>query len=205
MESDEEDDDMEEDGGPPQGCDVQIYESVIDLRERRLDMEDALAEIQKAVEELKKTHKKLLDDERNIDKVQKQTDQEIQQFQTDKQRKLNQVQIVFALRISLPSSAMGLTLVRLYVSRGMQTSFTLTSLSCTAVVVSAPSPLQTTLATQVTVGRNMYRRVFGIQSENIYVRLRLEILPPPRVPRRSVRLRSGRQYKSAQPGCGVRR
>merc|ERR1712187_108040 len=100
MASDEEDDAMEEDVGQPHGCDVQIYESVIDLRERRLDMEDALAEIQKAVEELKKTHKKLLDDERNIDKVQKQTDQEIQQFQTDKQRKLNQVQIVFALRIS---------------------------------------------------------------------------------------------------------
>merc|ERR1712039_622532 len=52
------------------------------------------------VEELKKNHKKLLDDEKKIDKEQKQTDAEIQQFQTDKQRKLNQVQIVFALRLS---------------------------------------------------------------------------------------------------------
>lgn len=91
---------MDEDVGPPQGCDVQIYESVIDLREKRLDLEDALQEIQKNVEELKKTHKKLLDDERRIDKEQKQTDSEIQQFQTDKQRKLNQVPIVFALRLS---------------------------------------------------------------------------------------------------------
>merc|ERR1711920_892147 len=40
------------------------------------------------------------DDERRIDKEQKQTDSEIQQFQTDKQRKLNQVPIVFALRLS---------------------------------------------------------------------------------------------------------
>merc|ERR1711972_566954 len=40
-EEEEYDDDVEEDVGPPQGCDVQIYESVIDLRERRLDMEDA--------------------------------------------------------------------------------------------------------------------------------------------------------------------
>jgi uncharacterized protein (UPF0335 family) len=99
MESEEDEDEME-DEGPPQGCDVQIYESVLDLREKRLDMEDALQEIQKAVDELKKTHKTLLESERRIDKEQKQTDFEIQQFQTDKQRKLNQVEIVFALRLS---------------------------------------------------------------------------------------------------------
>merc|ERR1712046_329822 len=76
------------------------YESVIDLREKRLDMEDALGDISRAVDELKKTHAKLLEQEKKIDKDQKQTDTEIQQFQTDKQRKLNQVQIVFALRLS---------------------------------------------------------------------------------------------------------
>merc|ERR1719440_2070928 len=85
---------------PRPGCDVQIYESVLDLREKRLDMEDALQEIQRAVDELKKTHTKLLGDEKAIDKEQKKTDAEIQQFQTDKQRKLNQVEIVFALRLS---------------------------------------------------------------------------------------------------------
>merc|ERR1719230_721023 len=100
MDSDEDVDDEDEDVGPPQGCDVQIYESVLDLREKRLDMEDALQEIQRAVDELKKTHTKLLGDERRIDKDQKNTDQLIQEFQTDKQRKLNQVQIVFALRLS---------------------------------------------------------------------------------------------------------
>jgi hypothetical protein len=100
LESDEDEDEMEDDIAPPQGCDMQIYESVIDLREKRLDMEDALQEIQKAVDELKRTHTKLLADERRIDKEQKQTDAEIQQFQTDKQRKLNQVEIVFALRLS---------------------------------------------------------------------------------------------------------
>eukprot|EP00931_Biecheleriopsis_adriatica_P072873 TRINITY_DN47261_c0_g1_i1.p1 TRINITY_DN47261_c0_g1~~TRINITY_DN47261_c0_g1_i1.p1 ORF type:complete len:1243 (-),score=428.26 TRINITY_DN47261_c0_g1_i1:43-3222(-) len=100
VESDEDDDMEDDDAGPPQGCDHQIYESVIDLRDRRLEMEDALQEIQKAVEGLKQTHKKLLDDERRIDKEQKMTDTEIQQFQTDKQRKLNQVPIVFALRLS---------------------------------------------------------------------------------------------------------
>ncbi|CAJ1397957.1 unnamed protein product [Effrenium voratum] len=100
IESDEDEDMEDDDVGPPQGCDHQIYESVIDLRDKRLEMEDALQEIQKAVEGLKQTHKKLLDDERRIDKEQKMTDAEIQQFQTDKQRKLNQVPIVFALRLS---------------------------------------------------------------------------------------------------------
>jgi len=99
-EDDEDVDDEDEDVGPPQGCDVQIYESVLDLREKRLDMEDALQEIQRAVDELKKTHTRLLADEKRIDTEQKKTDAEIQQFQTDKQRKLNQVEIVFALRLS---------------------------------------------------------------------------------------------------------
>jgi len=100
VESDEDEDMEDDDVGPPQGCDHQIYESVIDLRDKRLEMEDALQEIQKAVEGLKNTHKKLGEDEQRIDKEQRRTDAEIQQFQTDKQRKLNQVPIVFALRLS---------------------------------------------------------------------------------------------------------
>ena len=50
IESDEDEDMEDDDTGPPQGCDHQIYESVIDLRDKRLEMEDALQEIQKAVE-----------------------------------------------------------------------------------------------------------------------------------------------------------
>merc|ERR1711959_558266 len=85
IDSDEDVDDEDEDVGPPQGCDVQIYENVLDLREKRLDMEDALQEIQRAVDELKKTHTRLLGDEKSIDKEQKHTDALIQEFQTDKQ------------------------------------------------------------------------------------------------------------------------
>jgi len=97
--SDEDDDEMEEDACPG-GCDMSIYESVLELREKRLEMEDALQEIQKAVDELKKTHTRLLAQEKNIDKEQKTTESEIQSFQTEKQRKLNQVDIAFTLRIS---------------------------------------------------------------------------------------------------------
>lgn len=96
----DEDEDEEDDTACPHGCDMQIFESVLDLRLRRADFEDALADIKVAVQDLSKDHKNLLNEERNIDKKQKQTDAEIQQFQTDKQRKLNQVPIVFALRLS---------------------------------------------------------------------------------------------------------
>mmetsp|Transcript_56075 Transcript_56075/g.128731 ORF Transcript_56075/g.128731 Transcript_56075/m.128731 type:complete len:1947 (-) Transcript_56075:224-6064(-) len=98
--SDEESDEDMEDDICPQGCDMSIYESVIELRDKRLDMEDDLQEIQKAVDELKKTHGRLLQEEKKIDKEQKQTDLEIQQFQTEKQRKLNQIKIVFTLKLS---------------------------------------------------------------------------------------------------------
>merc|ERR1719160_1351328 len=99
LDSHEDEDEMEEDICP-QGCDMSIYESVIELRDKRLDMEDALQEIQKAVDDLKKDHTRLLATEKSIDKEQRQTDAEIQAFQTEKQRKLNQVPIVFTLRLS---------------------------------------------------------------------------------------------------------
>jgi hypothetical protein len=97
--SEDDDDEMEEDVCPG-GCDMSIYESVVELRDKRLDMEDALQEIQKDVDDLKKTHTRLLAQEKSIDKEQKQTEAEIQSFQTEKQRKLNQVDIAFTLRIS---------------------------------------------------------------------------------------------------------
>jgi len=98
LDSDEDEDDMEEDICP-QGCDMSIYESIIELRDKRLDMEDALIEIQKAVEELKKNHQRLLMEERRIDKDEKITEKDIQKFQTEKQHKLNQIGIVFELRL----------------------------------------------------------------------------------------------------------
>lgn len=50
------DDDEEEevDDSCPPGCDISLYESVLGLRERRLDQEEILAEIQKTADELKR-------------------------------------------------------------------------------------------------------------------------------------------------------
>merc|ERR550537_1829170 len=66
LDSEEDEDEMEEDICP-QGCDMSIYESVLDLRDKRLDMEDALQEIQKAVDDLKRDHTKLLADDKRLD------------------------------------------------------------------------------------------------------------------------------------------
>ena len=93
------DDGPDEDICPP-GCDMSVYEAVIELREKRLDMEDALQEIQKVVEELRRSHTKFLADEKKIDKDQTAADQEIQQFQSEKQRMLNRIGIVITLRLS---------------------------------------------------------------------------------------------------------
>jgi hypothetical protein len=65
LEEDDDDEDLDEDDDAddddeageevcPAGCDPQLYEKVIELRERRLDEEEAAAEVAKAVEATKK-------------------------------------------------------------------------------------------------------------------------------------------------------
>ena len=64
-EEEDDDDDLDEDDDAddddeageevcPAGCDAQLYEKVIELRERRLDEEEAAAEVAKVVEATKK-------------------------------------------------------------------------------------------------------------------------------------------------------
>jgi len=79
---------------------IQIYHSdmfggaqVCELREKRLDQEETLAEFQKAADTLKKDQEALMKKEKIIDQALKQTDDEIQQFQTFKQQKLNEIQV----------------------------------------------------------------------------------------------------------------
>ncbi|KAI9014667.1 hypothetical protein BC832DRAFT_164254 [Gaertneriomyces semiglobifer] len=75
------------------------FAKILQLREDRLDQEDALAEIQKAVEVLKKENDALIKKERVIDQSLKNTENEIQEFQTQKQRKLNELDVVVPLRL----------------------------------------------------------------------------------------------------------
>lgn len=97
--SDSDEEEEEEDACPP-GCDNGVYESVLELREKRLDMEEALAEIQKTVEELKRAHTKYISDEKKVEKEQGAADLEITAFQFEKQQRLNEVLMPLTLRLS---------------------------------------------------------------------------------------------------------
>jgi len=103
VEDDDDDEDLDEeevDDNCPPGCDVALYEKVLDLREKRLDHEEFIAETQKAMDDLKKTIERLRQREKQIDKDSRQTEAEIQQFHLQKQTALNQIEIVVPLCIS---------------------------------------------------------------------------------------------------------
>jgi exonuclease VII small subunit len=84
---DEEEEEEEEDFCPP-GCEPALFEQVCELREKRLDTEETLAEFQKAADTLKKDQEALTKKEKLIDQALKQTDGEIQTFQSFKQQKV---------------------------------------------------------------------------------------------------------------------
>ncbi|KAJ3297198.1 Cilia- and flagella-associated protein 44 [Borealophlyctis nickersoniae] len=111
-EEENEDDDMSDydtesnpsendDGGEdcPPDCDPAMFNRVVELREKKLDQEDILVEIQKAIEALKKENDALIKKEKVIDMALKNTESEIQDFQTQKQQKLNELDVAIPLRL----------------------------------------------------------------------------------------------------------
>lgn len=101
---DDEEEDFEE-GEPeeercPDGCDPAIYEKVLELREKRLDQEEVLTAFNKSIEELRKSNERHQGREKQIDKDLKNTVVEIQAFQNEKQRKLNEVDAFMVLRLA---------------------------------------------------------------------------------------------------------
>eukprot|EP00002_Diphylleia_rotans_P014287 TRINITY_DN2784_c0_g1_i6.p1 TRINITY_DN2784_c0_g1~~TRINITY_DN2784_c0_g1_i6.p1 ORF type:complete len:1834 (-),score=489.32 TRINITY_DN2784_c0_g1_i6:186-5687(-) len=93
------DEEEEEEEVCPPGCEQQVYERVCTLRERRLDQEDVLNEIQKSIEVLKKENDTLVKKEKVIDSALKAAEGEIQAFQTEKQQKLNELDVVLTLKL----------------------------------------------------------------------------------------------------------
>ncbi|KAI8820502.1 uncharacterized protein EV422DRAFT_496817 [Fimicolochytrium jonesii] len=83
---------------PPE-FDASKYKRILELREDRLDQEECLTEIQKAVDALKKENDSFIKKEKIIDQALKATENEIQQFQTQKQQKLNELDVVLPLRL----------------------------------------------------------------------------------------------------------
>jgi len=96
---DEEEEEEEEEEFCPPGCDPSLFEQVCELREKRLDQEEMLAEYQKGADQLKKDLDGLVKKEKIIDSALRQTEQEIQQFQTFKQQKLNEIRVVITLKM----------------------------------------------------------------------------------------------------------
>lgn len=98
LDSGDELDEEEEEVCPP-GCDPALYEKVCELREKRLEQEEFYAEFQKGVEVLKKDNDNLIKKEKVIDKALRDTEGDIQAFQTDNQRKLNELHVVVMLQM----------------------------------------------------------------------------------------------------------
>ncbi|KAE9011914.1 hypothetical protein PF005_g10384 [Phytophthora fragariae] len=95
-EDDDDDDEEEEDTCPP-GCELTLYEKVLALREKRADVDDAVGELNKAIEELRKGGERQAAKQRAIDKELMATEQDAQQFQSEKQSRFNQLDVVVAL------------------------------------------------------------------------------------------------------------
>jgi chromosome segregation ATPase len=98
--SDESFDDDEEDDSCPPGCDQTLYDKVLELREKRLDQEEILSDFQKAIDDLKKANERQHGRERQIDKDLKGTEVEIEVFQTEKQKKLNDLDISIIMKLN---------------------------------------------------------------------------------------------------------
>ncbi|KAK9811670.1 hypothetical protein WJX72_008037 [[Myrmecia] bisecta] len=91
-------DDEEEEACPP-GCDQSLYDKVCDLREQRLDEEDRISEVNKAIELLKKEKETISKKQKVIDSVLKAINDEIIEFQKEKQGKLNEIDVTVTLRL----------------------------------------------------------------------------------------------------------
>ncbi|KAJ3128012.1 Cilia- and flagella-associated protein 44 [Nowakowskiella sp. JEL0407] len=83
----------------PSDLDVNLWNKVRNLRELKLDQEDILVEVQKVIEALKKENDALIKKEKIIDVSLKNAESEIQDFQTQKQQKLNELDVTVPLRL----------------------------------------------------------------------------------------------------------
>ncbi|RHY27270.1 hypothetical protein DYB32_006884 [Aphanomyces invadans] len=94
---DDDDNDSNEEEMCPTGCDMALYEKVLALREKKADTDDAMSDISKAIEDLKRSNDRQIQKQRQIDKELTATEQDIQAFQTEKQMRFNELDVIVAL------------------------------------------------------------------------------------------------------------
>ncbi|KAF6778001.1 hypothetical protein AHF37_02391, partial [Paragonimus kellicotti] len=84
----------------PVGCPLEDYENTCAIRERRLDVEEDISEEKKALDLLKKDLESWSKKQRIVEAAQKQAHSELEAFQLEKQRKLNELDTVVILRLN---------------------------------------------------------------------------------------------------------
>jgi chromosome segregation ATPase len=97
--SDDSDSDESDDDSCPLHLDSAIYEKVLELREKRLEQEEILSDFNRSVTELNKAYERLGGRERLIDKELSSTEGDIEAFQSEKQRALNQIDVTIPLKL----------------------------------------------------------------------------------------------------------
>ncbi|XP_077594091.1 cilia- and flagella-associated protein 44-like, partial [Stigmatopora nigra] len=102
---DAEDDDWETSEGEavveecPPGCDPKLFELVLQLRERRLDLEDLLMEERKNLDVLEKEKDSLVKKLKSVKIYRKAAEDDLEQVNWEKQQKINQLDIVVPLNL----------------------------------------------------------------------------------------------------------
>jgi WD40 repeat protein len=99
-EEDEDDDDEDDDGQEicPADLDKLLFEKVLDLREKRHDIEAVNTDAKKLSDDIRRTLDRLKARERQMDKDLSSTEQEVQQFQLQKLASLNQIKVIVSLK-----------------------------------------------------------------------------------------------------------
>ncbi|XP_057675267.1 cilia- and flagella-associated protein 44-like isoform X1 [Corythoichthys intestinalis] len=83
----------------PPGCDPKLFEHVLRLRERRLDLEDLLIEERKNVDVLEKERDSLAKKLKSVKIYRKAAEDDLEQVNREKQQKINQLDVVVPLRL----------------------------------------------------------------------------------------------------------
>ena len=96
----DEDDDDDEEETCPDGCDKSLYDKVLKLRERRLDIVDAADLINKDMDEIRKASDRQSQRERQVDRDLASIVNEINVFAREKQGKLNVIDTWITLQAS---------------------------------------------------------------------------------------------------------
>ncbi|XP_054613541.1 cilia- and flagella-associated protein 44-like [Dunckerocampus dactyliophorus] len=83
----------------PSGCDLELFDHVLQLRERRLDLEELLAEEKKSADQLEKECDSLVKKMKSVKISRKAAEDDLEQVNREKQQKMNQLDVVVPLRL----------------------------------------------------------------------------------------------------------